>query len=663
MFRLKSLYIFIFLAFCFSINAQDPKSIDKLKDQIQTGKDDTIKIKRLLKLSNNLSSSEFKEAIKYANAALDLSSKLNSIKGKVNAYNSLADAYWFHSDYNKAQEYYFKAYRINDSIHDQKAIAFSLYNIGWILCIQQHNYKSDKYLYQSLAIYSSLKDTIGLLKIYNALASYYVDRYQNKISEKPFFDSAIAYFNKGIECAKSAHYFNDLGRIYGNLGDLFYRQKDYNTATFYNTKSFEIHQKISDSTGMMICVLNMGLCEMENNQVENAILKFSKVQGYNQRHDIKDMEVLALKALAESNFKLGNYKDGYLFFQKYSDLKEEMDKEAYSTNISNMQSSYSLEKSEANVEQLKQANEIQELKNKKNTYFILGLLVVALIVITVAALLFRQNKQKQLNNIQLKEQNHIIAEKKQEIDNSIQYAKGIQQAVLPDIAELETRFPQSFVYYQPKDVVSGDFYWFGEFQNEFYCIAADCTGHGVPGALMSIIGVDKIVQAIFEKKISEPGKILSFLNKQIKKVLKQHSDESKQMDGMDIALLKFNKTLDEVEFSGANRPLLLIRNNSTLEYKADKMAIAGFTSDQQEFSTTKISLLKNDSLFIFTDGYADQFGGEAGKKFMSKNLKELLMSVSELSSVEQKHKIETAFNEWKKTYEQVDDILIIGIKI
>ena len=112
-----------------------------------------------------------------------LSSKLNYLRGKSNAYNSLADAYWFHSDYNKAQEYYFKSYRINDSIHDQKAIAFSLYNIGWILCIQQHNYTSDKYLYQSLAIYSSLRDTIGLLKIYNALASYYVDRYQNKKSE------------------------------------------------------------------------------------------------------------------------------------------------------------------------------------------------------------------------------------------------------------------------------------------------------------------------------------------------------------------------------------------------------------------------------------------------------------------------------------------------
>ena len=157
--------------------------------------------------------------------------------------------------------------------------------------------------------------------------------------------------------------------------------------------------------------------------------------------------------------------------------------------------------------------------------------------------------------------------------------------------------------------------------------------------------------------------ILSFLNKQIKQVLKQHSDASKQMDGMDLALLKFNEGLTEVEYSGANRPLLIVRDKKIIEYKADKLAIAGFTANDQQFTTTNIPLYKNDSLFIFTDGYADQFGGDEGKKFMSKKLKELLISVSELSSTEQEQKISEEFNNWKKTYEQVDDVLVIGIKI
>ena len=663
MFKIKSLISSVLVFLSLFLSAQNPQVISKLKDEIANTKDDTTRVKRLVNLSNNLSNSDFKNAIQYANEALDLASKVNYIKGKAKAYNSLADAYWFHSDYEKAQQYYFKAYRINDSIHDQKAVAFSLYNIGWILCIQQHNYESDKYLYQSLQIYQSIKDTSGLLSIYNALASYYVDRSLNEKTTKQYFDSAIVYFNKGVNYAKQSKSYSNLGKYYGNMGDLFYQQGDYNSSMFYNTKSLEIHQKLQDSSSIIISLLNIGLCEMQTNHVKEAISKFKVTYGFTKRHDIKDIRIIALHSLAQSNYKLGKYKDGFDAYQEYVDLKESIDKEAYSTNISDLQSTYSLEKSEANVEKLKQANEIQELKNKKNTYFIFGLLIVALIVILVAALLFRQNKQKQLTNIQLKEQNHIIAEKKQEIDNSIQYAKGIQQSILPDISELTNQFKESFVYYKPKDVVSGDFYWFSKVENDFYCIAADCTGHGVPGALMSIIGIDKIVQAVFEKKIDNPGKVLSYLNQQIKKVLKQHSDESKQMDGMDIALLKFTSDLSQLEFSGANRPLFLIREGILTEYKADKTAIAGFTIDSQEFSSTKVALQKNDSLFIFTDGYADQFGGDAGKKFMSKNLKDLLISISHLTCAEQKQRIEIAFNNWKQSYEQVDDVLIIGIKI
>jgi tetratricopeptide (TPR) repeat protein len=537
MFKVKSLPFFIFLILSLYSIAQNPKLIDELKVAVATAKDDTIRVKKIVNLSNNLSSSDFKNAIKYGNNALELANKINYVKGKSIAYNCLADAYWFHSDYEKAQQYYFKAYRINDSIHDQKEVAFSLYNIGWILCIQQHNYVSDKYLYQSLNIYQSLKDTAGLLKIYNAIASYYVDRLRNERNTKSFFDSAIVYFDKGIDYAKQYKSYSNLGKFYGNMGDLFYEQQDYNSAMFYNLKSLEIHQKMQDSSSIVISIMNIGLCEMQTNKVNEAIIKLKITYNFTKNHDIKDTRVITLRSLAECHYKLGKFKEGFDFYQEYVDLKEEIDKETYSTTIGDLQSTYSLEKSEANVEQLKQANEIQELKNKKNTYFIFGLLVVALIVILVAVILFNQNKQKQLTNIQLKEQNHIIAEKKQEIDNSIQYAKGIQLAVLPDISELTNRFPESFVYYKPKDVVSGDFYWFGNSQNDFYCIAADCTGHGVPGALMSIIGIDKIGQAVFEKKINNSGKILSFLNQQIKKVLKQHSDASKQMDGMDIALI------------------------------------------------------------------------------------------------------------------------------
>lgn len=663
MFKLRLLYIFIFISLNLILYSQNAKKLENLKNKVLTAKDDTNKVKLLISTSSYLSNSQYKNAMNYANQALELSEKLNYVKGKVSALNCLADAYWFHSDYDKAQQYYFKAYRINDSIQDQQAIAYSLYNIGWILCIQQHSFKDDHYLYKSLEIYKSLNDTDGLLKIYNAIASYYVDRLHDEKQSRQYFDSSLLYFNKGIDLAKNSKLFDNLGKIYGNLGDLFYIDKDYKTAKFYNEKSIEIHRKLDDSSSLIMGYLNLGLCDLQTNDMQSAISKFKLIYNYTIRHDVKDVQILVLKALADSYYKLGKYKEGYDYYEEYVKLKTEVDKQAYSTNISNLQGNYSLEKAEANVEQLKQTNEIQELKNKKNTYFIFALLGLALIVIVVASMLFKQNKQKQIANTLLTERNHIIAEKKQEIDNSIQYAKGIQQAILPNIQELTNHFSQSFIYYKPKDVVSGDFYWFSKVEDDFYCIAADCTGHGVPGALMSIIGIDKIVQGIFEKKIESPGLILSFLNQQIKQVLKQHSDASKQMDGMDLAILKFNKLLTEVEFSGANRSLIFIRDKKIIEYKADKMAIGGFTPNEQEFTTTKIALQKNDSLYIFTDGYADQFGGDSGKKFMSKNLKDLLISVSDQPSNEQEQKIEFAFNDWKKSHEQVDDVLIIGIKI
>lgn len=662
MFKTKYILIALFFVTCFFAIGQDTRGIEKLREEIAGCKEDTTKVKKLISLTLKLSRNDFKNAMTSAYDAFSLARKLNYTRGEIRVYNSIADSYWYHADYEKAQEYYFKAYRLSDSIHDERSIAHCLYNIGWVICIQQHNFSESRYLYQSWEIYERLKDTTGMLRIYGGLSSYYVDRFTVEKSKR-YFDSAIIYFNKGIYIAKKANLPGDLSTIYGNMGELFYNQDDIKSANFYNNSAYEIKRKLGDSSNMMLCYANMALCDLKAHQIKEAIPKFYTVLSFTIRHDIKDVQLKALQGISEAYYKLGNYKLAYDYHDKFVTIKDQLDKEAYSTNISNLQSSYSLEKSEANVKELKQTNEIQELKNKKNTYFILGLLVVALIVIAVAVLLFRQNKQKQLTNIKLKEQNHIIAEKKQEIDNSIQYAKGIQQAILPNVQELSAQFPQSFVYYKPKDVVSGDFYWFGKVEKDFYCIAADCTGHGVPGALMSIIGIDKIVQAVFEKKISHPGMILSFLNTQIKQVLKQHSDKSKQMDGMDLALLKFNETSSEVEYSGANRSLILIRNKSIIEYKADKLAIAGFTANDQQFTSTKIALQKDDVLFIFTDGYADQFGGDTGKKFMSKNLKDLLVSISHLTCKEQEEKIATAFMDWKKTYEQVDDVLLIGIKI
>ena len=661
MFRFQILIIFSFFlnSFCYSQNKiEAEKAYNELKKQ----KDDTSKVNSLINLSYDLNNNDFVNSLKYAKKAIQLSQKLQYNKGIYTGYCALADAYWYHSDYINADGYYFKAYKFCDSIGDKKGIALSLYNIGWSLCVQQNSVKDSKYLYQSLQISKELNDTIGILRVYNAFGSFYENQFKFRKTHN-FFDSSFFYFSKGLEISTIINNKKKIGIYSGNLGELFLTIDEFKKSISYSNISSAIHLDLGDTGSVMLCKINLGLAffQLKNNKDSKSC--FTQVEEYSKKHDLKDLLSKAYLGLAKCFYEEKNYKIAYDYFYAYSELNDVIDLETYDNNLANLQSSYNLEKSEINVEKLTQANEIQQLKNKKNIYLIFGLIAIAAIVLGVAGLLFRQNKQKQLTNIQLKEQNTIIAEKKQEIDNSIQYARGIQQAILPNFDDLKSQFNQSFIYYKPKDIVSGDFYWFAKSDNDFYCIVADCTGHGVPGALMSIIGIDKIVQAVFEKKIITPSAILSYLNIEIKRVLKQHSDESKQKDGMDIALLKFNTLTNEVEFTAANRPLFLIRNDTLTEYKADKVAIAGFTEDNQVFKTTTIQLEKNDSLYLFTDGYADQFGGVEGKKFMSKNLKLLFMTICNLNSNDQYKAIDENFLSWKNTNEQVDDVLIIGIKI
>ena len=260
----------IFFVCLFFVNslviAQDNNAIEKLREEIALCKEDTTKVKKLISLTLKLSRNDFKNALASAYDAFSLAKKLNYTLGEIRVYNSIADSYWYHADYEKAQEYYFKAYRISDSIHNERAIAHCLYNIGWIICIQQHNYAESSYLYKSWSIYERLKDTLGLLRIYGGLSSYYVDRFTAENS-KQYFDSAVNYFNKGIEVAKKADLQVELGTIYGNMGELFYIQNDFKSANYYNQKGFEFKQKMQDSSSMMICLVNMGLCDLKTNQI------------------------------------------------------------------------------------------------------------------------------------------------------------------------------------------------------------------------------------------------------------------------------------------------------------------------------------------------------------------------------------------------------------
>jgi serine phosphatase RsbU (regulator of sigma subunit) len=265
--------------------------------------------------------------------------------------------------------------------------------------------------------------------------------------------------------------------------------------------------------------------------------------------------------------------------------------------------------------------------------------------------------------MEVMEQKNIIEQKQKEIKDSINYARKIQDATLPLQSEFLENIPQSFFFYKPKDVVSGDFYWLAKNENKILVAAADCTGHGVPGAFMSMLGNNKLDYAVIEKGETCPGKILEILNQQIKSTLKQNTDSSLSKDGMDIILCSIDKNNSKIEFAGANRPLYHVRNGIINELSCTKVAIGGLTSLDQNFEQQELVFQKNDMIYLCTDGYADQFGGANGKKFMKKRFKELLAKISGMHINKQYEFLVETFEKWQLKQDQVDDILVMGIRL
>jgi phosphoserine phosphatase RsbU/P len=266
--------------------------------------------------------------------------------------------------------------------------------------------------------------------------------------------------------------------------------------------------------------------------------------------------------------------------------------------------------------------------------------------------------------IKIEKQKEEIEEQKKHIMDSIYYARRIQNAILPSFSIIDEHLKNYFIYYLPKDIVSGDFYWVHEVDELFMVAAVDCTGHGVPGAFMSIVGFNQLNHAVTVKKARSASKILDELNQGVITTLNENTSETSIKDGMDMALCVLDIKNRKAEFAGANNPLVLIRDNKINRYKGDRFPIGAFDGSQpQSFANNEIDLLDGDCLYLFSDGYADQFGGLDGKKFMYRKFEELLFEVHNLPMAEQKEILHKRLMKWKGSNDQVDDILVIGIKI
>ena len=348
-------------------------------------------------------------------------------------------------------------------------------------------------------------------------------------------------------------------------------------------------------------------------------------------------------------------------------LKTQSELEAQQNKVAENQKLLALSQKEKELQSAQLALQTRMIQSKdlqRNLFIALGIILVAFCLF-----IFRNfRKQKQSNEVIRREQlrsESLLSEiqvKNKAITDNINYAQRIQSAILPDIKMIYKALEQSFILFLPKDIVSGDFYAFAEKNDRVLIVAGDCTGHGVSGAFMSMIASSLLNQIINEKDIAQPALILNHLNIAVIDALKQSENESS--DGMDIAICSFDLSGKKVEYAGANRPLWLVRDNKAEVYKPDKYPIGGLQQARMRtYTNYELELQADDTVYIFTDGYADQFGGNHGKKLMTAHFKEKILSLQHLSMQDQHKHLLDYFEKWKGGHEQVDDVLVIGIRV
>jgi serine phosphatase RsbU (regulator of sigma subunit) len=408
-----------------------------------------------------------------------------------------------------------------------------------------------------------------------------------------------------------------------------------------------------------------------------------------QQKKIKDLQLEQQKAELEK--KQMEAEKNAKEFERLAVLRKiqdyELKEKQAALNKSNQSLAFQTSENEKNAKELEFANRDKLLKEqelKQRMFYVWFLLAGVLLMTLFAIYIFRSLHQKKKAHLLLEKQSQeintqkteielksrLIEQKNIETEQSIQYAQRIQHAILPPKEEIGVFLNDFFILYKSKDIVSGDFYFFADRHDthgKVYIASVDCTGHGVPGAFMSMIGHEKLNDAVELEK--EPGKILSELNKGVKAALRQSNDSSSTRDGMDLSLCsiqtKNNNGSTKISFAGANRPLWIIRKDSATleEIKATKIAIGGLTSDNQEFEQHDFELQKGDTIYLSSDGFADQFGGPKRKKLMTGKFKNILLGIQNLSITEQHEYLNNFIDDWMQDLEQIDDILVIGIKI
>jgi serine phosphatase RsbU (regulator of sigma subunit) len=587
--------------------------------------------------------------------------------------NSVASVYSSMGNLSKAMEYWFKGLKMAEETQNRGEIAGTLNAIGETYMDLKDYDHALPYLLRGSEVAKALVDKSFLVINFNILSAVYL--------EKKDTATAIAYSYKAIELCNTLNLTNYINPSLYNLGKIYEakatQQVNKDSMQLYRMKAlgyYEESLKNSKVTGQKtnLIISNFLLGSFYFNQKETA-----KAESYLSTALKLSLEVGELfmrkdiyRLLSEIKGNKQQHELQHIYYKEYITLRDTLFNLANTRKMLRSEINFEFEKklSLERAEQEKK-NAILAIERQRQKTIVWSIFVIALVFFSASLFAYynylqklKVNKELKIRNERIEIARRIIAEKNSEITDSINYALHIQQAILPDKEEFFKTLSKSFILFKPKDIVSGDFYFFSIAHDKIYVAAADCTGHGVPGGFMSMIGSEKLSNAL--KENSKPGLILAELNKSIKASLQQSEVKSKLHDGMDISLCAIDLKTNAIEFAGANRPLWIIRKDSRSleEIKGTIASIGGYTEDNTCFETHAMQLQQGDTIYLCSDGFSDQFGA-TGKKFMTKRLKTMLMDIQDKSLSEQNKYLEEAHLTWKGTEQQTDDILMLGIRL
>lgn len=607
--------------------------------------------------------SNYKAGLSYYELSLDLALQLKDTKSVGIAYGNIGALYLNVGDYTKALDYNYKSIRLKEQANDYGSIYTNYYNLG---LIHKNTGDYDKALanMDSSARYAARqKDDRSLAITYNGIGMVYRGKRQFAKS-KEYYHLAML-FNK-----KSDNEYNMI-ETYNDLGSLFCEERQYDSAHYYFEKALELSSRIHSPQGAILSLSNLAVVNLAKKNYKEAV-RYADKSLEQSNGDLANIE-FCYGVLSDAYRALKNYKEALLYTDKRKVIRDSIGNINKNKDLIRLQLQYDYDKKLAadsirfsdqqKISTAKIEAADARLKQEKTFRYtlllgLLGLLVFSYIVYSRLKLIRSQKNTIEQQKNEMEYQKGLVEQKQKEIVDSINYARRIQYTLLAQDELIKKYLPEFFILFKPKDIVSGDFYWAAKKDDRFYLAVCDCTGHGVPGAFMSLLNISFLNEAVNQHNIQEPNRILDHVRKRLIESISQEGGQ----DGMDAVLVCFHLSDGRITYAAANNKPVIVRGEEFMTLPTDKMPV-GKGEKNLPFTLFTMDAAKGDRLYLYSDGYADQFGGSQGKKFKYKRLEELLRAKAHLPMREQVRDLEQVFEDWKTGHEQVDDVLVAGVSI